>query len=715
MIKELLRLAVIDISLNQISQRILYVFEESSLLHEYLEKKELRAYLKVIGITRDVVLDPFSLPDLIWRSINSRNISINCYPLGEVIERSWKKSIIGLLDHYLVCYSGLSDAEIHDFDFDNANRKSPEPINIQDIVSRFITNLLFELCMISLRSKAGKNANLGYAFQFKDGYLVTLEEQMALRKKIESECEGLSANFIPYFLKSLDEKTLSKRIGIISAGIRETLPFIDWLSGPQHRRQRKPNINVVVGAGQLSSLADDYEIDDEYVRIIPDGKDKNVAFDLSDIERFVNHPIHSLTKDLLEITFVVYIADLYVPRNENLSRSLNILMPVRHKEIWNRAASRLQQVVSFLARDNVTLHFTQKKERRGKSVAFNTSDNNEQCTCLFSGGIDSAVGAVWAINKGYTPTLVSYSPGNLSGIQSRLAGEIESCTKSALSHLIISWQSSRKKRGSYRLGAPSGSMLFQHLRSFFYVGLALSVAIELGHKKVFMFENGPIAINPLLSESHINTRTSHPVFLKSYQAIIGSVFDVDISIVNPFINKTKSQLVSFVRNKGMAAQLIPNTSSCFAYARVRAYAKLWLDNPNYIGTHDGDCLPCIVRRISLYQAKVAARYDEHLIDVFNLFESPIFLRMPDHSLEILVRIADLLRFHEAIKVLSPYERMLLFPDLYPYSENLDPRRITSMYKRYAEEVLNCFREKSASTLLETMRRVLLTEGEHGRK
>ena len=93
----------------------------------------------------------------------------------------------------------------------------------------------------------------------------------------------------------------------------------------------------------------------------------------------------------------------------------------------------------------------------------------------------------------------------------------------------------------------------------------------------------------------------------------------------------------------------------------------------------------------------------------------MFLRLPEHSLEILVRIADLLRFHEAIKVLSPYERISLFSDLYPYSENLDLGRITNMYKRYADEVLTCFRRKSAPELLETMKQVLLPEDEIGNK
>jgi len=711
MIKDLLQLATKDVPLNQVSHRILYFSEESSLLLTYLQKNDLRGYLKAIRISHDIVLDPLSLPDLIWGGINSRDISIGCYPLGEVIERSWKKSIIWLLNHYFICYEGLSDAQIHNFNFDNVKYVGVEPINIQEMVRRFLSNLLFELCMISLRSKAGKNADLGYAFQFKDGHLVTLEDQVVLRKKIEAECEGLSARFIPYFLRSLDETRVSRKIRIISEGIQEIFPFIEWLPDT-HKRHKETVINVIVGTAQLSNLANDYEIDHRHVRIILDGKAKNVAFDLSDVERFVNHPLHSLTKDLLEIIFVVYIADLYVPRNQNLSRSLNILMPVRHKEIWTREASRLQRVVSFLARDNVTFHFTQKKGRRERSIEFNISDDNRQCTCLFSGGIDSAVGSVWAIDKGYTPTLVSYSPGNLSGIQSRLLREIESSTNTDLPYLNISWQSSKKKRGRYRLGSPSGSMLFQHLRSFFYVGLAFSVAIELGHKKVYVFENGPIAINPLLSESHINTRTAHPVFLESYLSIVRAVFGINISIVNPFIYNTKGQLVSYVRNKGTATKLIPNTSSCFSYARVRAYAKLWFDDPNYIGTHDGDCLPCIVRRISLHQAKLAAKYDEHLIDVFNLFESPIFLTMPGHSIEILVRIADLLRFHEAIKVLPPYDRILLFPDIYPYSENLDCAKITDMYKRYAHEVLACFRDKSDPTLFEAIKHVLLAEVEY---
>ncbi len=111
----------------------------------------------------------------------------------------------------------------------------------------------------------------------------------------------------------------------------------------------------------------------------------------------------------------------------------------------------------------------------------------------------------------------------------------------------------------------------------------------------------------------------------------------------------------------------------------------------------------------MHQGEVPAKYDEHLIDVFRLFESSIFLRMPAHSLEILVRIADLLRFYEVIKVVLPYERICLFPDLYPYSSNLDCQKITDMYKRFADEAISCFRDKSAPSLHEAKKAILSPE------
>ncbi len=252
-------------------------------------------------------------------------------------------------------------------------------------------------------------------------------------------------------------------------------------------------------------------------------------------------------------------------------------------------------------------------------------------------------------------------------------------------------------------------MLFQHLRSFFYLALAYAVALESGYSSVFIFENGPIALNPLLSESHINTRTVHPRFLEYFQSAMHAAFRTNISISNPFIYRTKSQLASYIRNKRLANAIIPYTSSCFSYSRVKTIAHK-LDDYDYRGIHDGDCLPCIIRRISLIAGSIPAQCDEHLIDIFDIFESPSFLRLPNRSLDTLVAIADLLRFCQCLSRMSVNDLQYNFPDLFVHSRNLDCVRIADTYQRYARETINSFRHKSSERLSEVLQSILLREG-----
>lgn len=52
------------------------------------------------------------------------------------------------------------------------------------------------------------------------------------------------------------------------------------------------------------------------------------------------------------------------------------------------------------------------------------------------------------------------------------------------------------------LGGSAHSVMAQHLRSFLFLSLAAAIAPEYGIKKIYVFENGPVAINPLFSQQN---------------------------------------------------------------------------------------------------------------------------------------------------------------------------------------------------------------------
>lgn len=705
-VENILRSSLALMSLDEIAKKLCYASNEIVFLHKCLVKQDLSSYLNDPNISIDN-LQPFSFPDLVWSAICNRHSSLYTYPAGDFIERALKRTVAVLLfsddqDTYTQSSTSAQDLDVQHKLYTISKSKKPDYL-----LKLFLTYFFFELCIAKLRSRIRKNVDLGYSYHFSNGYLIPLDDQMCLRNDLLEKCGQLADKFLPHLRSSLKQTHISSTIARISSSIEQVfLPESKALSYYGKRKKSKPFVNVIVGMKQKSELGSEYELATNITRIILDGKYKNATFDLGDVSSFLGHSLNSLTKDLLEIGFVIYISDLYVERNPDLSRRLSILIPVRHPDVWSGVNTQLERTVSFLARDDVNIHFTKKKEACDDSTDFGPFNDKKECCCLFSGGLDSAVGAVWALNRGLSPTLISYSSGNLSGIQSSLVNAIEQNTGQSLHHLTVSWQAARRKKGAYRLGDRPNSTLFQHLRSFFYLSLAAAIAIESNCKTLYTFENGPIAINPLISESHINTRTVHPHFLECFQSLINSVFGTNVSIKNPFLYKTKGELIRYLVNKNLSKDLIPLTSSCFSYYIVKANAQKWFSMVDYTGRHCGDCLPCIIKRVSLHHANVPNRYDDYLVDVFNIFDSPIFLTKPEHSVDTIIRTADLLRFCQCFSSMPIHELVINFPDLCVYSIDVDSSKLSDMYKRYSEEVIRCFRDKSSSKFQEVFRTVL---------
>ena len=171
--------------------------------------------------------------------------------------------------------------------------------------------------------------------------------------------------------------------------------------------------------------------------------------------------------------------------------------------------------------------------------------------------------------------------------------------------------------------------------------------------------------------------------------MIDLIFGGVIHIENPFLYKTKGEIAQYLADNG-STDLVKLTSSCINYARIKTLAP-WLNINDFHGRHDGDCLPCIYRRVAIDFAQISDADDaDYLIDAFNLFNSPLFLRMPERSLNDLVIIADLLRFCQS--VLSSTENKLIInvPDLSVSVKDVDSNELIKMYKRHASQTIQSF-------------------------
>ena len=86
----------------------------------------------------------------------------------------------------------------------------------------------------------------------------------------------------------------------------------------------------------------------------------------------------------------------------------------------------------------------------------------------------------------------------------------------------------------------------QRSRSFLYMSIGATIAKMIGLKSVRFYENGVISLNlPVCAQvaGGRATRTTHPKVMKGFQDIISLVAGEPFTIENPFIWKTKADVV----------------------------------------------------------------------------------------------------------------------------------------------------------------------------
>lgn len=705
MVEGLVKNAVRSLTCEGLTRSLCHSASEIARFSNNLQKYSLRRSLEDYGLPLLMTLDGWRFPAIFWNAICRKFPQLNSYPLGEITERALKKAVSTLMLTSNPSLSVPEDLSLTEEQLQQSLRFSIEKLGTKEILKLFLAQWFFEISIRNLRGKRN-DPRFDYSFWYhfsRDGYLVSLNSERRLRERLLNQCSEKAGEFLPYLWESLGEENFSEKERRITQGLLQAFDVqpkkIERKPGPS-----KPFLNVIVGARSQAKLKAAYRIDTKVTRLMLHGRDPNVSFNFKTVEDFLGHRVHSLVKDLLDVGAVIYMVDLYAKREKNLARRVGILMPVRHPEIWAQAQAQVERTVSFLARDNIGIHFVKRKEHRDKLRDFSVTPN-ERCVCLLSGGIDSVAGAVWAIEHGLTPLFVSHFAANtLPGIQKSLIGKLSQIYGRKFPHVSIHVAKSRKRKGRYKLGRPPRSIIAQHLRSFLFLSLATAVALESKSSKVYIFENGPGALNPVFSEARINTRSVHPRFLEYFRTLIETVFGVELAIENPFCYQTKGEVACHLSSKKFQC-LIPITNSCWNWYRVPVMAKQ-LGIQGFNGRYDGKCFQCILRRVAIHHASLWDKDGTYLIDIFNIFNIGIFNEFPDLGRDIVTGIADFIRFCHNVKALSYDELLVRVPDLSVSAKRAEPQELVAMYRRHAKEVIQCFRARSSDTFQKVFASVL---------
>ena len=141
-------------------------------------------------------------------------------------------------------------------------------------------------------------------------------------------------------------------------------------------------------------------------------------------------PVSQRAYDFLTIAMAVVATDEFVSRRETacdgFARDLELTIGLARPDPWQAEAEPLSETLNFLTGDNWSLTFVDggkvaptfvERRRMRRVVPISQCD----LVCLFSGGLDSLIGAVDVIqDPNVTPILVSRSATGDSGYQSAL-------------------------------------------------------------------------------------------------------------------------------------------------------------------------------------------------------------------------------------------------------------------------------------------------------
>ncbi len=316
----------------------------------------------------------------------------------------------------------------------------------------------------------------------------------------------------------------------------------------------------------------------------------------------------SLSEDLFLIACAVYAADIRINRyqhaQDSWTRQIKLFMPVSDLDKWESLTGTLASILGFLTGDiwhfdfrlrgNQNLLFSGSRSKRYKGLSYKTDT-----VCLFSGGMDSFIGAFDLLKAGNEPLLIGHSKSaDVSYFRNSAYNELKKKYKDNNLTLVQAYVSvDKQKNVTSREDTERG-------RSFLFLALGVLCAscltVEDGKKRTLIVpENGMISLNIALTPLRLgaySTRTTHPHLLNLFQNLVDGL-NLGVQINNPYEFKTKGQMLVDTGDATFIANA--DTMSCSRPATRNAH----LEGKGF--KHCGRCVPCIIRRAALKRAGVA--------------------------------------------------------------------------------------------------------------
>lgn len=321
----------------------------------------------------------------------------------------------------------------------------------------------------------------------------------------------------------------------------------------------------------------------------------NLDLPFADLFKKFGHP-DPVALDLLIVASICYLVDKTVPRSaasDGWTREIDLELPVSDPGKWGAVRDDLQTALRFLTGDAWRLSF---RDLGGVSIYRRPPgllmDRRRlglpEAVCLFSGGMDSLLGAIDLLASS-PKRLLLVGHFDIPGPKSQ-----QEALVSSINHRFPNRAELISIRVAHRPSAAPELTL--RSRSFLFLALAVYCAKGLGEDTpIFAPENGPIAVNVPLTPARTgscSTRTMHPFFLNVIRRCFGGL-GFGNAVMNPFELKTKGECLRQCADTGLAQTLAPLSVSCSHGTR----RKDWVRRTGI--SNCGYCVPCLFRRAAL--------------------------------------------------------------------------------------------------------------------
>ncbi len=301
--------------------------------------------------------------------------------------------------------------------------------------------------------------------------------------------------------------------------------------------------------------------------------------------------------DVLRAAIAAYTADVRVARHSTFdrwTRDLVLHLPVHDVTAWSAGGPILARLLAFLTWDRWAVQvrpLPSTYHPAYSGAARQRTWRPDSVVCLFSGGLDSFIGAIDQIERVGSAVLVGHhsSGGGPTTIaQNRALTALRTVYAEARTPFLQVWLSPPK-------GPNRASEMTTRGRSILFLGLGVAIASRVPSAQLIVPENGFISLNVPLTSTRLgsfSTRTTHPHLIALIRQLLIAV-GLDIKVSLPHRFQTKGELITQSARPDLVMEHVAATMSC-AHPSAGRFGTERVANQ-----HCGYCVPCIIRRAAI--------------------------------------------------------------------------------------------------------------------